>query len=631
MDHFWHFAKRMLRYRAALALALVFAALSAGGMGAGLMSLGPMADMILNSDGEAPDLDGEPGRSLREIALEYNEAAPMIAVPEWMVDRLPSDPFHGVILIVIVLFFLTILGATANFLHQYFSMMIITRTIAGVRRDCFRRVIQMPLGRIVTRGPSDFVARIIRDTAELQSGLIALTSKALAQMTKGLAAFLVAIWFSWQLTLLALITAPLLAVALRKIGKRIRRGTRGTLEAQQELLRIASESLRGVRAVKANTGERETAARFHQKNKDAVRQEMRVRMARALSGPVVETLAIIAIGALLIIAAQRILSGNLEFSIFFLTTGSLVVALASFKPLTGLINEMQAASAPAERLLEILNEPREVRRDERKPALPRHAETITFRDVTFTYEGAAEPALRGINLTINHGERVAIVGPNGSGKTTLLSLVPRLLSPTAGTVLIDDFDLEAVNLRSLRRQIGVVTQETVLFRGTVAENIAFGTPGRTREEVIEAATQARADGFIRELMRGYDHELVEGGASLSGGQRQRVAIARAILRQPSILILDEATSQIDSDSEALITAALEEFCEGRTSLIIAHRLSTVLHADRIVVMDEGRMVDIGTHEDLLQRCELYQRLAQHQLIGSSGSGVAAGRVAGAST
>jgi len=605
MSTFWVFARRMLRYKRTLAWALFFALVSAGGVGAGLMSLGSILGLA------RPEAGG-----LQTLATEYNARDPIVAVPGWLIEMLPEDRFRGVVMLVVALGLLTLIGAVGNFLHQYLSMTIVAKTIAGVRRDCFRRVMHMPLGRVITRGPSEFVARIIRDAAELQGGLIALTSKSVAQVTKGVAAMIVAFWYSWQMAAVAMVVAPPLIITMRKLGKRIRRGTRGSLAAQEELLRIASESLRGLHAVKANTGERQASARFHQKNKQVIEQELRVRLARAMSGPIVEMLAILVVGTLAIIATRQIMENNLDFRRVLMSIATLGVAGAAFKPLAGLINEMQASSAPAGRLLDLLGEPREVMRDESKTSLPRHRESLVFRDVSFTYEGGQRPALDGVDLEIQHGEKVAIVGPNGSGKTTLLMLVPRLLRPQSGTVLIDGVDIADVNVRGMRRQIGVVTQETVLFRGSVAENIAFGAGIVTRQDVVAAAKKAHADEFIRMLPEDYDTELAEQGASLSGGQRQRLAIARAILRDPSILILDEATSQIDSESEALINRAITEFSEGRTALLIAHRLSTVLTADRIVVMDEGRVVDEGSHDELLERCEVYRRLARNQLVGA---------------
>ena len=288
---------------------------------------------------------------------------------------------------------------------------------------------------------------------------------------------------------------------------------------------------------------------------------------------------------------------------------------ASLKPITGLVNDIQASSAAADRVMEMLDTASEPGLEPGLPALPRHARAVAFEGVRLVYPGAERPALDGVDLEIPFGSTVAFVGPNGSGKTTLLSLVPRLFDPDAGRVLVDGTDIARVALGSLREQIGVVTQETVLFRRTVRDNIAYGLTVPD-EKIMDAVRRARAEDIVARLPQGLDTVLAEGGLSLSGGQRQRLAIARAILRDPSILILDEATSMIDAESEARIADALTEFSRGRTCLVVAHRLSTVVHADRIVVMDEGRVVDAGRHDELLTRCELYQSLARHQLIAS---------------
>ena len=602
MAAFWTYVRQMLRNRATVAWAFVFALISASGLGVGLLTLGPMLRLILRGD------------SLDQLARQFNEKEPWIRVPDEIIARLPPERFDGVVLIIFVIAVLTVLGGAANFMHQYLSQMLATKTIARIRQDTYRHVLHLPLSRVIARGPSEFVARIVRDAAELQRGFIAVTSKAVTQVLKGLAAFTAAMVFDWRLTLSAAVVAPLLLIVLRKLGKRIRRGTRGSLEAQEGLLRVATETLHGLRAVKANTGERHAARWFHRLNKAVVKQELRVRTARALTGPVVETLAVLILGSLAIFAAKQIIAGNLPFERFVLTLGSLAVAGASFRPLAGLVNEMHAAAAPAERLDEILSQQREAAGPLRLPNLSRHSKTIEFAKVSFTYPGSDRPAVDRLTLTIAHGERLALVGPNGSGKTTLISLLPRLLEPDSGRVLIDGTDISTVNLTSLRRQFGVVTQETVLFRGSVAENIGFGAAAPSREQIIDAARRAHAEDFVLELPNGYDTDLAEQGASLSGGQRQRLAIARAILRDPSILILDEATSQIDAESEAQINAALAEFCQGRTALLIAHRLSTVLNADRIVVMDGGRIIAEGSHEELLEDCDLYRRLTKTQLV-----------------
>jgi len=603
---FWYFAKKMLRRRATVAWAVFFALITAGGLGVGLLSLGPMLKLILQD-----------GSSLPELAQEFNTKGHWLTLPPQAIAWLPQGRFEGVVLIVSAIMVLTVIGGAAGFMHKYLSQFLAARMVAQIRQEAFQHVVHLPLSRVISRGPSEYVARIVRDAAELQRGFIALTSKAVTNLLKGLAAFIAALVFQWQLTLTAIVVAPVLLVILRKLGKRIRRGTRGSLRAQESLLRITTETMHGLRAVKANTGERQTMRWFHRVNKVVLQQELRVRTARALTAPVMEMLAIAVMGGLAILAARLILAGSLSFQQFILALGSLAVAGASFKPLASLINELQAASAPAGRLAEILDQPREGSDGMRLKSVPRHRVSIRFEEVTYSYPAADRPAIDNVSLEIAQGERLAVVGPNGSGKTTLVSLLPRLLEPQSGRVLIDDIDLATVNLRSIRRQIGVVTQETVLFRGTIAENIGFGTGGsaaNSREQIAEAARRAHADEFIRELPNGYDTDIAEQGASLSGGQRQRLAIARAILRDPAILILDEATSQIDAESEAHINAALAEFCQGRTSLLIAHRLSTVLNADRIVVMNQGRILAHGTHEQLLGSCELYQRLTQTQLV-----------------
>ena len=600
MHPFWKLTRQMMADGATLAWALVFAFVAAIGLGVGLLSVGTILGLIL-----------EQGQSLVDLAVAFNDEGHLISIPEGLVGRLPEDRFEGVALILAGLAVLTVLGAGANFLHQYLSQTVATKTVARIRQEAFENVLHLPLTRVITRGPSEFVARIVRDAAELQRGFIALSSKAVAQVTRGLAAFVVALVINWQLSLIALLVAPVLIIVIRRLGRRVRRGTRGSLEAQEGLLRVATEYITGLRAVKVNTGEAEAQGRFGRLNEAAVKHELRVRTARSLLSPIVETLAVMAVGVLALLAAKLIIDGTLAASEFLMAIGALAVAGASLRPLAGLVAEIQAASAPAERLNDILIEPRET---DRGVPLGRPSDSIAFEDVTFTYPGADRPALDDVSLLIRHGERVAFVGPNGSGKTTLVSLLPRLLTPQSGRVLIDGIDIAGVSLHDLRRQIGVVTQETVLFRGTIAQNIAFGAKGVSREQIRDAARRAHAEEFILALRDGYDAGVLEQAASLSGGQRQRLAIARAILRDPSILILDEATSQIDAESEAHITAALTDFCRGRTSLLVAHRLATVLNADRIVVMDAGRVIDQGTHDKLLERCELYRRLTRTQLV-----------------
>jgi len=603
MTYFWRFARRMGRHRVVLTLAVVMAFVSAVGMGAGILGIVPLLRNIL----------GDEGATLPMLAARATEewGAP---IPEGWVDALPEGRFAAVLAIISALGALTLLGAAANFLHAWLSLTASVRTIGDIRRDTYRSLLHMPLSRLSGR-TSDAISRMLHDTDMLLTGFNALTSRSVAEVTKGAAALAAAFILSWRLTLVGLIVAPLLYVIIRKLGKRVRRASRGAMRAKADLLSVSSESLHGLRVVKVFTNERAELGRFTRHNRDAVSAALRARTARALSTPLTEAVTIFILGGMAIVAAKAIIDGRMELSSFIVTLAALSAAGSAVKPLSRAVQQIQMSEAAAARLSELLDaEPEPLwRRGRRRPRLPRHRESIAFDGVTFTYPGAETPALRDVRLEVGHGETVAVVGPNGSGKTTLLSLIPRLFEPDSGRVLIDGVDVGGVDLRALRRQIAVVTQEVVLFAGTIAENIAYGASGASREAVVEAARRARAHEFIERLPGGYDALLGEGGLSLSGGQRQRLAIARAILRNPSILILDEATSMIDADSERQIAEALEEFTRGRTCLVVAHRLSTVVRADRIVVMEEGTVIDQGRHEDLLERCRTYRLLAQTQL------------------
>lgn len=638
MDPFWNYAKLLLRYRGLLALAMIFAFLSAGGLGAGLMGMKPILDKVLSdSPKDLPAL----AKDLNETIATSASWAPQI--PQTWVDSLPSGQFTAVVWIVVGLGVLTMIGAACNFLHAYLSLTIISRTIANIRRQAFHHVLHLPLRTVVTAGPSDMISRIVYDSAALSIGFNALLSRVVAQVTKGAVAAAVAFWFNPILACIALVTAPIVYTIIRKLGKRIRRASKSALQGQSDLYHTANEVLGGLRVVKVHAAERAEAGRFHRINKNVVNQEFRVRTARALSSPLIETVALFILGGLSLIAIKAILNDHLDRANFLIVLGSLGVAGASLKPITGLINDMQQASAAALRLNELMGHKLEPGHDHRLPKLARHHNSIRFDQVALSYPNTTRPALQGVSLSIPFGSTVAFVGPNGSGKTTLLSLIPRLFEPDTGNVLIDNQNIRDFSARSIRRQIAVVTQETVLFRGSIRDNIAYGAENlgdaaSADLRIRDAARRARAEEFILSKPEGYDTLLGEGGAGLSGGQRQRIAIARAILRDPAILILDEATSMIDAESEARISEAIGEFVSrrggratsmngsassaaeatnavsGRTCLIVAHRLSTVLAADRIVVLNEGRIVDQGTHAELMTRCELYRTLAREQLI-----------------
>jgi subfamily B ATP-binding cassette protein MsbA len=431
----------------------------------------------------------------------------------------------------------------------------------------------------------------------------------------------VALLFNWQLTGIFLIGVPIIGIVLHRFGRTIRRATKRALGQMGKMLAALQEALQALAVVKVHQAEGYERRRFNRINRAVYKQEMKARVARAMSSPVVESIAMIGFMTVALVAAYFAFElGKAKPKDIVFVLGMLGAAGAAFRPLANLNSDLQTSAAAAERLHDALC--MEVEPNTRRHpalhtarALPRHCNSVVFENVSFRFPEAARDALQNVNLTVPHGSVCAVVGSNGAGKSTLLNLVPRLYTPAKGRVLIDGVDIADCSLRSLRRQMAMVTQQTVLFEGTIADNITYGSRTASMDRIIAAARQAHAHEFITELPEGYDSPLGEWGSRLSGGQRQRIAIARAILRDPAILILDEATSQIDSDSEAKIAAALAEFEHGRTTFVIAHRLSTVVGADMIVVMEDGRIAAVGKHEQLLDESPAYRVLCQTQLAG----------------
>jgi subfamily B ATP-binding cassette protein MsbA len=358
---------------------------------------------------------------------------------------------------------------------------------------------------------------------------------------------------------------------------------------------------------------------YEKKNRALLKYTLRMSKIDAATSPTMDAMGMVAGGAVILLGAAWVTYqyDGMQPSSFFTLLACLGAAAESVRKVSDVWNNVQQANAAAERVFAVIDEPLE----KEMPGafeLSLLRDTIEFRDVTFTYPGAAAPSLCGINLKIPAGQTVAVVGSNGSGKTTLVNLLPRFYDSDGGQILIDDKDILRVTLRSLRDQIGMVTQTVVTFNDTVANNIAYGKPDATREEIIAAAKRAYAHEFIETLPNGYESMIGELSSGFSGGQFQRIVIARAILKNPKILIFDEAMSQVDAESEAKIHAALDDIMKGRTCFLIAHRFSTVISADRIVVMDKGRIVADGKHAELIKTCQVYKNLYETQIIAPQG-------------
>ncbi len=562
-------------------------------------------------DAAASEATVTPG-DVELTARLLGRVARAIPEPDSRAGRFPM--LLGLLIAALVI---TLLRDVLRFVQEYLVETAVYRSMMDLRCENYNTALRLPVSFFSRSGTSDTMSRFIQDTGELGRGQRTLFGKTLTEPAKAIAALVAALLLSWELTLIALVAGPPVAVVIRKLGKRMRRASRGALESWSGMLAVLEETLTGIRVVKAYTMEAAERKRFFRVNRRLLGQQARMALIDAGTAPTVEMLGMTAALSAAALAGYSVLHGTMDPYVFMTWMAALAMMFDPLRRLAKVATRFQRADAAARRVFELRDREQE-KRIPGAPSLPRHRESLAFRDVHFRYPGATDDALRGVDLDIRSGETVAIVGPNGCGKTTLVSLVPRLFDPTGGAVLIDGQDVAQVSLRSLRRQVGLVTQDTVLFNATIRENVAYGLRRPDAEDVLEAAKRAYVDEFVRELPEGYETMVGEHGATLSGGQKQRITIARAILRDPAILIFDEATSQIDADSERRIHQAMEQFIEGRTTLMIAHRFATVLSADRIVVMSAGGVIDVGAHAELLDRCGLYRHLYQTQFSDTGG-------------
>ena len=607
MSVFWPFLRRLGRYRGLLGIAISAALVDAACAFGGFATLTWIIDQLFRSGVTVQDLLVE--------KLDRPVVRGWLGDPEpWIRDLVPAGRFAGFAFTLGIILVFALIGSVARYVHHMFAVTAVLRTVARIRLSVFHRLVHVPHELQLREGASEMISRVSRDCSALASGLELVTAKTLRQILVGVAVLGLALIFDWRLTLLFLLGVPVVAVLIRKFGKQIRRFTRRALRHNARMLGVLQEALQNHQIVKLFQGEGYERRRFNGILQGLLKQELRGQRFRALSPVAVELLGIAGISGISLVAAWYVFGAEERATSLLKVLGCLAMSASTLRPLASLNNRLQNAIAAADRVQEMLDMPTEGD-GRRPPALAAHASSVAFDRVTYRYPGQQQPAVSEVSLEVPFGSTVAIVGPNGSGKSTLISLLPRLLEPESGRVLVDGTDVATVSRRSLRRQIAAVSQHAPLFGGTIADNIAYGRPGATREQVIAAAEAAHAHEFVRELAHGYDTVLAEGGEGLSGGQKQRIALARAMVREPRIFLLDEATSQVDAASEAKIAEALKAFRAGRTTFTIAHRLSTVIDADTIVVMQAGRVVAQGRHEELLATSELYHALAEHQLVG----------------
>ena len=524
-------------------------------------------------------------------------------------DVRPEEKAKRILIALLIVFFVR---AFASFFSEYAFQKVGLSTVRDLRNQLYERLIIQSHRFFSERSTGEMVSRIVSDADAIQAA-VSTRMGDLFQESITLFGLVVYVFFTNpELALISLVVAPALIYPVVHFGLRLRGTTHRSQERMADMATILEETIRGVRIVKAFTMEKFEIDRFREATRRHLASNLKAQKIQALTSPVMELISGLCIVALFLYAHRRIVSGSLTLGQFISFLAALAAMYQPIKKLNKVNLSVNTALSAAERVFRMLDVPNEVEENPEAGGLASVGSGIRYENVTFAY--GAEPVLRQISLAIAPGEIVALVGSSGAGKSTLVNLLPRFYDVNAGRITIDGHDVRDVTLKSLRGLMGFVTQEVILFNDTVRNNIAYGRADADERLVIAAAKAANAHDFITALPNGYDTMIGEAGVLLSGGQRQRLAIARALFKDPPILILDEATSALDTESERLVQQALHNLMRGRTTLVIAHRLSTVRSAHKIVVLDKGEIVEVGRHEDLLSHRGVYRKLYDLQFL-----------------
>ncbi len=499
-----------------------------------------------------------------------------------------------------------------SFCTSYLMTWISTHLVTDIRREMFAKILSLPTQTFHDQSAGKFISRVLYDVNNVNQAATNVLVAAIRESLTAIALIAYLLYLDWKLTLITMVTAPIIALIIKGFGNRIRAASRTNLLSMRTISHTIEETVSAHKVIKIYGAQRQQTERFHQDTEGFRRSLMREAVPASALTPITHIAASCAVAIIIYIALSQS-TGQASASaggfVSFIT--AMLMLISPIKQLTTISPLLQRGLAACESMFELLDSP--VEADTGKRQIQRVRGELEFDHVSFAYSGAERPALNDVSFKIQAGQTVAIVGASGGGKTTVSTMIPRFYTPNSGRILIDGVDIQELTLESLRSNIALVSQEIVLFNATVEANIAFGAHhARSREDVIAAAKAAHAWDFIQQLPDGLNSMIGEDGAKLSGGQRQRIAIARALLKNAPILILDEATSALDTESERQVQAALATLMNNRTTLVIAHRLSTIEHADKILVLDQGRVVECGTHAELLQANGYYASLSRLQ-------------------
>jgi subfamily B ATP-binding cassette protein MsbA len=514
------------------------------------------------------------------------------------------------LLLVLPLAILAVAAVKALFSYGvgYLMAYVGNRVVADIRQELFQQLMRMPIGFHDSNTSGRLVSRIVNDVGLMANAASSVVKDMFQNALTFLAMVGVILYQDWKLAGISLVVIPLAGLTMVRVGKRLKKLAASGQAQMGDMSSTLQETFAGIRVVKAFGREDAEAGRFQARNQAFLATTLKTNQVWSIGHSHMEVIGVISIAVIIWYGGYLVINGTMTPGAFFSFMAAMLLAYTPVRKLSGANNLIQQALAAAERVFDVLDMKTEQAQTQGMVPLAGIHRAIEFQGVSLRYESQKIPALTKVDLTIRPGEVIALVGSSGSGKTTLVSLLPRFYEPTTGRILIDGVPLDSYELQSLRAHIGIVSQEIVLFDDTIRNNIAFGRTGASQAEVEQAAKLAYAHDFILRIPDGYDALIGERGLKLSGGERQRLAIARALLRDPPLLILDEATSALDTKSERIVQLALANLMKNRTTLVIAHRLSTIQNADRIVVLDRGTVVEIGSHEDLLRQGGSYHRL-----------------------